>query len=92
MQTEKPQTVWLLKKVFLSLRNFIFDMDKLPFIFGKSSDLLNFANREEESLRLEMYFKSLINTTIISPIRWGKTSLVEDVMNKIRTENKKKIN
>jgi len=74
------------------LRNFIFDMDKLPFIFGKSSDLLNFANREEESLRLEMYFKSLINTTIISPIRWGKTSLVEDVMNKIRTENKKKIN
>ena len=63
-------------------------MDKLPFIFGKSSDLINFTNREEESLRLEMNFKSLINTTIISPRRWGKTSLVENVAKKIREENK----
>jgi hypothetical protein len=45
----------------------IFAMDKLPFIFGKSSDSVNFTNREGESARLEINFKSLINTTIISP-------------------------
>ena len=63
-------------------------MNKLPFIFGKSSDSVNFTDREEERERLEMNFKSLINTTIISPRRWGKTSLVENVAEKIRTENK----
>ncbi|MDR0231833.1 MAG: ATPase [Dysgonamonadaceae bacterium] len=63
-------------------------MKKLPFIFGKSSDSVNFTDREEESARLEMNFNSLINTTIISPRRWGKTSLVESVAEKIRTENK----
>jgi AAA+ ATPase superfamily predicted ATPase len=63
-------------------------MKKLPFIFGKSSDLINFTDREEEALRLEMNFKSLINTTIISPRRWGKTSLVKNVAEKIRRENK----
>jgi AAA+ ATPase superfamily predicted ATPase len=63
-------------------------MKKLPFIFGKSSDSVNFTDRAEETERLEMNFKSLINTTIISPRRWGKTSLVENVAEKIRTENK----
>jgi AAA+ ATPase superfamily predicted ATPase len=63
-------------------------MNRLPFIFGKSSDFVNFTNREEESARLEMNFKSLINTTIISPRRWGKTSLVENVAEKIRAKNK----
>ena len=66
-------------------------MKKMPFIFGKSSDLVNFTDREEESERLEMNFKSLINTTIISPRRWGKTSLVENVVEKIRGENNNKI-
>ena len=73
----------------VSLPQNIFDMkQKLPFIFGKSSDLINFTDREEESQRLEMNFKSLINTTIISPRRWGKTSLVENVAEKIRNEQK----
>ena len=66
----------------------VFTMEKLPFIFGKSSDNVNFTDREEESARLEMNFKSLINTTIISPRRWGKTSLVENIAEKVRAENK----
>ena len=73
--------LYLCEKIF-------FVMEKLPFIFGKSSDNVNFTDREEESARLEMNFKSLINTTIISPRRWGKTSLVENVAEKIRKENK----
>jgi len=63
-------------------------MKIMPFIYGKSSDNVNFTDREEESERLERNFKSLINTTIVSPRRWGKTSLVENVAEKIRTENK----
>ena len=60
----------------------------MPFIYGKSSDNVNFTDRVEETARLERNFKSLVNTTIISPRRWGKTSLVENVAEKIRTENK----
>ena len=60
---------------------------KLPFIFGKSADIINFTDREEESQHLEMNFKSLINTIIISPRRWGKTSLVENVTEKIRNRS-----
>jgi len=63
-------------------------MKKMPFIYGKSSDFLNFTDRKDETKRLERNFKSLVNTTIISPRRWGKTSLVENVAEKIRTENK----
>ena len=63
-------------------------MKNMPFLFGKSSDSVNFTDREEETERLEMNFKSLISTTIISPRRWGKTSLVDKVAEKIRTENK----
>jgi len=63
-------------------------MNKLPFIFGKSADLTNFTDREEESEQLAMNFKSLINTTIISPRRWGKTSLVDNVVQRVEAENK----
>jgi hypothetical protein len=62
-------------------------MKKMPFIFGKSADFKNFTDRDSETDRLVMNFKSLINTTIISPRRWGKTSLVENVAEKIMAEN-----
>jgi len=64
-------------------------MKQMPFIFGKSTNFENFTDREEEALRLIQNFKSLINTTIISPRRWGKTSLVENTANKIMSENSK---
>jgi len=63
-------------------------MTKLPFTFGKSTDTENFTDREEESTRLALNFKSLINTTIISPRRWGKTSLVNSVAKTVMAENK----
>jgi len=64
-------------------------MKNTPFIFGKSADQLNFTDREEEVQYLSTNIKSLINTTIISPRRWGKTSLVNNVAEKIQHENKK---
>ncbi|MFR9534969.1 MAG: ATP-binding protein [Rikenellaceae bacterium] len=47
-----------------------------PFIFGKIAQSENFTNRESETARLIQNFSSLINTIIISPRRWGKSSLV----------------
>lgn len=47
-----------------------------PFIFGKIATEKNFTNREVETSHLVQNFKSLINTIIISPRRWGKSSLV----------------
>lgn len=63
-------------------------MTKLPFTFGNSTDTENFTDREKESTRLALNFKSLINTTIISPRRWGKTSLVDSVAKTVMAENK----
>lgn len=47
-----------------------------PFIYGALATGENFTDREEETRRLVINFKSLINTIIISPRRWGKSSLV----------------
>ncbi|HOT89540.1 MAG TPA: ATP-binding protein [Bacteroidales bacterium] len=47
-----------------------------PFVFGKIASDKNFTDRESETARLVSNFKSLINTILISPRRWGKSSLV----------------
>ena len=47
-----------------------------PFIFGKIATDKNFTDREKETADLVQNFTSLINTIIISPRRWGKSSLV----------------
>ena len=47
-----------------------------PFIFGKIATDENFTDREQETAHLVNNFESLINTIVISPRRWGKSSLV----------------
>ena len=47
-----------------------------PFVFGKIATDKNFTDREQETSALVGYFTSLANTIIISPRRWGKSSLV----------------
>ena len=47
-----------------------------PFVFGKIATEKNFTDREVETACLIQNFTSLINTIIISPRRWGKSSLV----------------
>ncbi|MBP5473720.1 MAG: ATPase, partial [Bacteroidales bacterium] len=48
-----------------------------PFVFGKIATSENFTDRIVECKHLEANFKNLVNTIIISPRRWGKSSLVE---------------
>ena len=52
-----------------------------PFVFGKIATDKNFTDREHETVTLVEHFKSLINTIIISPRRWGKSSLVNNAAN-----------
>lgn len=50
-----------------------------PFIYGRIADSNNFTDREKETEYLIRNFKNLTNTIIISPRRWGKTSLVRKI-------------
>ncbi len=50
-----------------------------PFKFGKVVKGDRFSNRHSERNRLRTNFKSSLNTMLISPRRWGKSSLVREV-------------
>lgn len=56
------------------------------FVFGVSVGEYNFIGREDEIHRLKMNFKEGINTVLISPRRWGKTSLVTKVCRELGNE------
>lgn len=47
-----------------------------PFVYGRIAVQDNFTDREKETQQLVKNFHSLINTILISPRRWGKSSLV----------------
>jgi len=50
-----------------------------PFIFGKIASGAAFTDREAEQKRLSDNIASHLNTILISPRRWGKSSLVSRV-------------
>ena len=54
-----------------------------PFMYGTSADAGHFTDRENETKRLHLNLEHGINTIIISPRRWGKTSLVNHVVNEM---------
>ena len=49
------------------------------FVYGVEVTDYNFTGREEETHRLKLNFEHGINSILISPRRWGKTSLVDHV-------------
>ena len=62
---------------------------KEPFVFGKAVSDEYFTDRKEETKKLKANFKYGINTIIISPRRYGKTSLVKKVINECDDKNVK---
>lgn len=54
-------------------------MENKPFIFGVAVSGNNFTDREAETAHLLSNFTHGVNTILISPRRWGKTSLVQKV-------------
>ena len=51
-------------------------MENKPFVFGVATSGDNFTDRKKETARLLSNFRHGVNTVLISPRRWGKTSLV----------------
>lgn len=47
-----------------------------PFVYGKIAEGSCFIDREVETSQLQENFHNLTNTVLISPRRWGKSSLV----------------
>lgn len=47
-----------------------------PFVFGRKATGTYFTDREKETGRLISNFNNRVNTILISPRRWGKSSLV----------------
>lgn len=56
-----------------------------PFTFGELPSERAFVNRKDEIKRLRSNFRSLTNTVLISPRRWGKTSLVYHVADAMKS-------
>ena len=54
-----------------------------PFVFGKAAEGTYFTDRKEDAKRLDANLTHGINTILISPRRWGKTSLVKKVIQEI---------
>ena len=62
---------------------------KTPFTFGKIALDKDFTDRERETVRLVQNFTSLTHTILISPRRWGKSSLVTKASKLALEKNKK---
>ena len=61
---------------------------KSPFQYGTMVDKECFVNRVEERKQLKELLDSGINVMLISPRRWGKSSLVKVAMDELMQENK----
>ena len=60
-----------------------------PFNYGKIAEFNYFTNRNKEVKWLEMQINAGINCILMSPRRWGKSSLVQHTANIIRKKNSK---
>ena len=63
-------------------------MNTTPFIYGNTVSNKSFTDREIDSVKLYSNLIGGINTMLISPRRWGKSSLVEKVISDINKNNK----
>ena len=58
-----------------------------PFQYGKLATRENFVNRVEDRAQLKNFLSSHINVMLVSPRRWGKSSLVKVAMDELQEEN-----
>lgn len=58
-----------------------------PFLFGKTVSEDAFTNRQADIKRLTGNLQNRINTILISPRRWGKSSLVKKVTDELRSRS-----
>lgn len=58
-----------------------------PFVFGKLASNQTFTNRKEDLAELRRLINNKISIILISPRRWGKSSLVEEARRSLRKES-----
>ncbi|MGM9741144.1 MAG: P-loop NTPase fold protein, partial [Candidatus Cryptobacteroides sp.] len=61
-------------------------MIESPFQYGTLATKENFIDRESERASLKQMLFSGINVSLISPRRWGKSSLVKMAMDELESE------
>lgn len=61
-------------------------MENKTFMFGIPVEDDHFIGREAETQRLSANFRNGINTVLLSPRRWGKTSLVNKVASMVNSK------
>ncbi|HEY6160459.1 MAG TPA: hypothetical protein VI112_04525 [Bacteroidia bacterium] len=54
-----------------------------PFVFGKVVVNKQFANRKADIFRLSSNFRNKVNSVIIAPRRWGKSSLIQQTISEL---------
>lgn len=59
-----------------------------PFVYGELADNDNFIDRVEERRQLKSFLGNGISVMLISPRRWGKSSLVRQTMGELLAEDK----
>lgn len=62
---------------------------KAPFQYGTLVDKDSFVNRVEDRRQLKEFLSAGINVMLISPRRWGKSSLVKVAMDELKEENER---
>lgn len=61
---------------------------EIPFIYGRIAEAEEFTGREKDTKRLRTNLTGGVNTVIMSPRRWGKSSLVHHTLEEITNSDK----
>ena len=61
---------------------------EVPFKFGKLAENENFVDRIDDRRKLKQLLTSGINVMLVSPRRWGKSSLVMMATREMLAEDK----
>jgi hypothetical protein len=61
---------------------------EMPFVYGKLAGETEFTNRNLDTAHLTQNFIGGVNTILISPRRWGKSSLVAHAVSVLQKKNK----
>jgi len=61
---------------------------KRPFVYGELAENENFIDRIEDRKRLMTFLQNGVSVMLISPRRWGKSSLVRQTMSELMSADK----
>ena len=65
---------------------------EVPFQYGRIAEADNFIDRIDDRRELKNFLSHGINTILVSPRRWGKSSLVKESMKElVEKENNIKV-